>query len=156
VIRRFVDPEATFLYVPTDRVFDTAREQDAIAYDIPGAEPFSHDGERCSFDAFLKIYGIHDPALDALAPMVRGADTDRLGLAPQAPGLLAITLGLSANFHDDHAMLEHGMVLYDALYIWCRSLRGERRQYRPRATDEPHSGPPRGHPRNKRLLVARD
>ena len=132
LIRRFVDPEATFLYVPTERVFDTAREQGAIAYDIPGAEPFSHDGERCSFDAFLKVYGIHDRALDALAPIVRGADTDRLALAPQAPGLLAITLGLSANFPDDHAMLEHGMVLYDALYIWCRSLRGETHGWNPK------------------------
>ena len=124
LIRRFIDPEATFLYVPTGRVFDTAREKDATAYDIPGAEPFSHEGEKCSFDAFLKVYDIHDPALDALALIVRGADTDRLKLAPQCPGLLAITLGLSANFPDDHAMLEHGMVMYDALYSWCRSLRG--------------------------------
>lgn len=124
LIRRFVDPEAAFLYVPTGCVFDMARRQDAIAYDIPGAEPFSHDGERCSFDAFLKVYDIRDPALNALALIVRGADTDRLGLTPQSPGLLAVTLGLSANFTDDHAMLEQGMVVYDALYTWCRSLRG--------------------------------
>ena len=131
LIRRFIDPEAAFLYVPTERVFDAAHESDATAYDIPGAEPFTHDGEKCSFDAFLKVYGIRDPALDALALIVRGSDTDRLELTPQSPGLLAITLGLSANFPDDHAMLEHSMTLYDALYSWCRSLRGETHGWNP-------------------------
>jgi rhodanese-related sulfurtransferase len=131
LIRRFVDPEAKFLYVPTERVFDVARESRATAYDIPGAEPFTHDGEKCSFDAFLKVYGIRDAALDTLALIVRGADTDRLSLAPQASGLLAVTLGLSANFPDDHAMLEHGMVVYDALYAWCRSLQGETHGWNP-------------------------
>ena len=131
LIRRFIDPDATFLYVPTERVFDTARERDAIAYDIPGAEPFSHDGEKCSFDAFLKVYDIRDPALDTLGLIVRGADTDRLGLTPQSAGLLAITLGLSANSPDDHAMLEQGMTIYDALYAWCRSLQGETHGWNP-------------------------
>jgi rhodanese-related sulfurtransferase len=101
LIRRFIDPEASFLYVPTEQVFEAARSTGAIAYDIPGAEPFSHDGELCSFDAFLKVYGINDPALDTLALIVRGADTARLELAPQSPGLLALSLGLSANFPDD-------------------------------------------------------
>src|SRR5207253_2076327 len=105
--------------------FAVASETGATAYDIPGAEPFSHDGELCSFDAFLKVYGIEDRALDALALIVRGADTARLELTPQSPGLLALSLGLSANFPDDHAMLGHGMVMYDALYAWCRSLQGE-------------------------------
>ena len=131
LIRRFVDPEAKFLYVPTEQVFDVARESRATAYDIPGAEPFTHDGDKCSFDALLKVYGIRDAALDTLALIVRGADTDRLALAPQSPGLLAVTLGLSANFPDDHAMLEHGMVMYDALYTWCRSLRGETHGWNP-------------------------
>jgi rhodanese-related sulfurtransferase len=131
LIRRFIDPEAQFLYVPTERVFKAAREQDATAYDIPGAEPFSHDGEKCSFDAFLKVYELRDPALDALALIVRGADTDRLALSPQAPGLLAITLGLSVNFPDDQAMLEQGMTIYDALYTWCRSLQGETHGWNP-------------------------
>jgi rhodanese-related sulfurtransferase len=131
LIRRFIDPEAGFLYMPTERVFDTARERGAIAYDIPGAEPFSHDGEKCSFDAFLKVYDIRDPALDTLALIVRGADTDRLGLTPQSPGLLAITLGLSANNPDDHTMLEHGTTIYDALYAWCRSLQGETHGWNP-------------------------
>jgi hypothetical protein len=131
LIRRFIDPEAQFLYVPTERVFAVADEAGATAFDIPGAEPFSHEGELCSFDLFLRVYELADPALDTLALIVRGADTDRLGLAPQAPGLLAITLGLSANFSDDHPMLEHGMVIYDALYTWCRSLRGETHGWNP-------------------------
>jgi hypothetical protein len=106
----------------------------ATPYDIPGAEPFSHDGELCSFDAFLKHYDLKDPALHHLAIIVRGADTARPDLAPQASGLHAISLGLSANFADDHAMLEHGMVLYDALYTWCRDLRDEVHNWKPPAT----------------------
>ena len=133
LIRRFIDPEASFLYAPIEHVFDVARSTGAIAYDIPGAEPFSHDGELCSFDAFLKVYGISDPGLDALALIVRGADTARLELAPQSPGLLALSLGLSANFPDDHAMLEHGMVMYDALYAWCRDRQGETHNWTPPA-----------------------
>jgi rhodanese-related sulfurtransferase len=131
LIRRFIDPAAEFLFAPTERVFAVAEERGATAYDIPGAEPFSHDGELCSFDAFLKVYGIKDPALDALALIVRGADTARLELTPQSPGLLALSLGLSANFPDDHAMLEHGMVMYDAFYAWCRSLQGETHNWTP-------------------------
>jgi rhodanese-related sulfurtransferase len=132
LVRRFIDPEATFLYVPTENVLSTATETGAVAYDIPGAEPFSHDGELCSFDAFLKIYDIRDPALDALALIVRGADTDRLELTPQSAGLLAVTLGLSANCaDDDHAMLDHSMPIYDALYAWCRSLRGATHGWNP-------------------------
>ena len=125
LIRRFVDTEATFLYVPTERVFAVAQETGAYPYDIPGAEPFSHEGEKCSFDAFLKIFSLADPALYALAVIVRGADTARLDLAPQCAGLLAISLGLSANFTDDHDMLEHGMHIYDALYAWCRASQCE-------------------------------
>jgi rhodanese-related sulfurtransferase len=134
LIRRFIDPEAQFLFVPTERVFAVAAETGATAYDIPGAEPFSHDGELCSFDAFLKVYGVEDRALDTLALIVRGADTARLQLAAQSPGLLALSLGLSANFPDDHAMLEHGMVMYDAFYAWCRSLQGETHNWTPPAS----------------------
>ena len=133
LIRRFIDPAAEFLFAPTERVFAVAEERGATAYDIPGAEPFSHDGDLCSFDAFLKAYGIKDPALDALALIVRGADTARLELTPQSPGLLALSLGLSANFPDDHAMLEHGLVMYDAFYAWCRSLQGETHNWTPPA-----------------------
>jgi hypothetical protein len=133
LIRRFIDPEASFLYVPTERVFDFAATAGARAYDIPGAEPFSHDGELCSFDAFLRVYEIRDPALDTLAVIVRGADTARPDLAPQAAGLLALSLGLSANFPDDHAMLEHGLIMYDALYAWCRTCQGETHNWTPAA-----------------------
>jgi hypothetical protein len=125
LIRRFIEPNAEFIYVPTERVFETAAQTGAIPYDIPGAEPFSHDGELCSFDAFIKHFKLSDPALNHLATIVRGADTARPGLAPQAAGLHAISLGLSANIQDDHAMLEQGMVIYDALYTWCRSLQEE-------------------------------
>lgn len=125
LVRRFIDPEAEFLYVPVERVFEVARDTGAIAYDLPGAEPFTHDGERCSFDAFLKEFALSDPALDKLALIVRGADTGQPDLTPQSGGLLAISRGLSANFTDDHAMLEQGMVVYDALYAWCRSLPAE-------------------------------
>ena len=133
LIRRFVEPEAEFLYVPTDQVFAVAKETGAVPYDIPGAEPFSHDGEACSFDSFLRVYEIKDPALDALAVIVRGADTARLELAPQSPGLLALSLGLSANYTDDHAMLEHGLIMYDALYAWCRSCQDQTHNWTPPA-----------------------
>ena len=132
LIRRFVDPRAEFLYVPAGAVFAVAKAEGAIAYDIPGA-PLEHDGESCSFDAFLKAFDLHDPALEDLAVIVRGADTGRPQLAPQAPGLLAISLGLSHNYPNDHAMLEHGMVVYDALYAWCRHVRDERHNWVPGA-----------------------
>ena len=130
LVRRFVDPRAEFLYVPTSEVFAAAREHNAVAYDIPGA-PLEHDGDLCSFDAFIKAFGLSDPALDDLAKIVRGADTGRPGLTPQSSGLLAISLGLSHNHIDDHALLEHGMVIYDALYAWCRHARDEQHNWKP-------------------------
>ena len=119
LVRRFVDPEAEFLYVPVSEVQKVAKEKTATPYDVGGAE-FGHVGERCSFDAFIDKFRLRDAALDRLATIVRGADTSRLDLAAQAPGLLAISQGLSINWTDDHQMLEHGMVMYDALYAWCR------------------------------------
>jgi hypothetical protein len=119
LIARFVDPEAEFLYVPGDDVLRVAAEQGATPYDVPGVE-LGHVGELCSFDAFLAKYGLEDPALRRLAVIVRAADTDRLDLAPEASGLYAISLGLARNHADDHEMLRHGMVVYDALYAWCR------------------------------------
>ena len=95
------------------------KEKRATPYDVAEVE-FSHVGERCSFDAFLDKFHLEEPALDALATIVRGADTGRLDLAPQAAGLLAVSLGLSRLYKDDHEMLEHGMVMYDALYAWCK------------------------------------
>jgi len=124
LIRRFIENEPEFLFVPVEKVFEVATETGAIPYDIPGAE-LSHVGELCSFDAFLSRYELKDPALQHLAIIVRGADTGRLDLTPQSPGLLAISLGLSHCHQDDYEMLRHGMVLYDALYAWCRSLTGE-------------------------------
>jgi rhodanese-related sulfurtransferase len=132
LIRRFIDPEADFIYVPGERVLAEAKVLEAIPYDIPDVE-FTHEGERCSFDTFLRIYDIADPPLDQLALIVRGADTSRHDLAPQCGGLFAISLGLSANFPDDYAMLEHGMVIYDALYTWCRSLQAETHGWPPKA-----------------------
>jgi rhodanese-related sulfurtransferase len=119
LVRRFVDPGAEFLYVPVAEVKRTAQEKTATPYDVADAE-FGHAGERCSFDAFLEKFHLRDPALDKLATIVRGADTSRLDLAPQAPGLLAISQGLSINFENDLEMLGHGLVVYDALYAWCR------------------------------------
>lgn len=128
LIARFIDPEAEFLYVPADAVIRSAAETGAIPYDIPDVA-LTHDGELCSFDAFLKQYALTDPALHDLALIVRGADTDRLDLAPQCAGLLAISVGLSHTIQDDHACLAQGMVIYDALYAWCRHVRGERHSW---------------------------
>ena len=133
LIRRFVDPAAEFLYVPASEVRKTAAERQAVPYDIPDVR-FSHEGERCSFDAFLRHYRLEsDPALRELALIVRGADTNRLDLAPQAAGLAALSLGLSRNFPDDHAMLGHGMVMYDALYAWCKEGKSEVHTWNPAA-----------------------
>ena len=132
LIRRFIDPEPEFLYVPAAEVLRVAAETGATPYDVPGVE-LSHVGEACSFDAFLAKYRLEDPALNRLASIVRGADTSRLDLTPQSAGLFAISLGLSAVFADDHEMLGHGMVMYDALYAWCGSLQGETHNWPPAA-----------------------
>jgi len=124
LISRFINPLAEFLYVPVTEVTSVAKTQGATAYDIKDAE-FGHVGDRCSFDAIIRIFEIKDPALDHLATIVRGADTSRPDLTPQGAGLLAISHGLSANHPDDHEMLKHGLVIYDALYTWCR-LHGEK------------------------------
>ena len=119
LVSRFIDPLAQFIYVPAADVLKTAKELGGTPYDIKGVE-FGHHGDQCSFDAIVKNYEIHDPALTRLATIVRGADTSRPDLTPQGAGLLAISYGLSANFPDDHEMLGHGLVMYDALYTWCR------------------------------------
>lgn len=119
LVSRFINPLAEFLYVPANEVFTAAQQMDATPYDVKGVD-FGHHGDRCSFDAIVEAYDIHDPALDRLATIVRGADTSHPALAPQCEGLLAISYGLSANFPNDHDMLGHGLVVYDALYTWCR------------------------------------
>jgi hypothetical protein len=130
LIARFIDERPEFLYVPADRVLGVAHETGATPYDIPGVE-LSHVGDLCSFDAFLAKYQLNDPPLARLAVIVRGADTSRLDLAPQSAGLYAISLGLSAVLSDDHAMLRHGLVMYDALYAWCANLQHETHTWPP-------------------------
>jgi rhodanese-related sulfurtransferase len=124
LVRRFIDPQATFFYVPAAEVRAQAAVLDAQAYDIPDTV-FSHRGPLCSFDAFLAEFDLHDPALDTLARIVRAADTGELQDAPQAHGLLALSLGLGANITDDDALLEAAMPLYDALYAWCKTAQNE-------------------------------
>lgn len=119
LIARFIDDDPEFLYVPADKVLAVAEETGAIPYDVPGVE-YTHVGDRCSFDTFLDRHDLDDPALGYLAEIVRGADTSRLDLTPQSAGLFAISLGMSAIHADDHEMLRHGMIMYDALYAWCR------------------------------------
>jgi rhodanese-related sulfurtransferase len=126
LVSRFVNPDAEFIYVQANDVAKVAADVGGTAYDIEGVE-FGHFGERCSFDAIVRAYDIHDQALDHLATIVRGADTSRPDLTPQCEGLLAISYGLSANFRNDHDMLKHGLVIYDALYAWCRSQQAKPR-----------------------------
>ena len=125
LIRRFLDPRAEFLFAEPDQVLAVAEETGAIAFDIDGAE-ITHEGELCSFDVLLARSGIDDPALASLATIVRAADTARLELAPEAAGLLAMSIGISAlSGEDDHLALERGMALYDALYAWQRKAPNE-------------------------------
>ncbi|MCC6197010.1 MAG: chromate resistance protein [Burkholderiales bacterium] len=119
LVSRFIDPAATFHYVPATEVRTFAQQNGATPYDVADV-PYGHVGERCSFDAFIRIHRLEDPALDRLAAIVRGADTGALALTPQSAGLLAMSQGLSELFPDDHAMLRAGMTMYDALYLWCR------------------------------------
>ena len=119
LVRRFIDPAAEFFYVPAGEVRDFAQAHGATPFDVEGAR-YGHVDDRCSFDAFIRIHGIADPALERLATIVRGADTGMPSLAAESPGLLATSLGLSMLFRDDHAMLRAGMMMYDALYLACR------------------------------------
>ena len=130
LISRFIDPAAEFLYVPAADVLKVAAETGATPYDIPGVD-MTHVGELCSFDAFLSKHALHEPALQQLAIIVRGADTSRLDLAPQCAGLYAVSLGLSRVFKDDHEMLRHGLVVYDALYAWCKTGQAETHNWPP-------------------------
>jgi rhodanese-related sulfurtransferase len=122
LIRRFIDPEALFFYVPAHRVRAEAEALGAQPYDIADVV-FSHRGSQCSFDAFLREFDLRDPVLDDLALIVRAADTGELEAAPQAGGLLAISLGLSLNFTDDLLLLDRAMPMYDGLYTWCKTAR---------------------------------
>jgi rhodanese-related sulfurtransferase len=130
LIKRFIDPAAEFLYVPTTEVKARAASDNAIAYDVADCA-FTHDGPHCSFDAFIKTYRLTDPALLQLADIVRGADTGHPEITPQSAGLVALSLGLSRLIADDHEQLEQGMVMYDALYLWCKEGQDEHHTWNP-------------------------
>lgn len=121
LIRRFIDKDAEFIYVPFKEVLPKSKKLKAIPFDIPGVE-FTHYGNKCTFDYFLEKYKLKDKALLTIADIVRGADTDRHGIAPQASGLWAISAGLAENIKDDHELLEKGIMIYDALYTWAKDL----------------------------------
>jgi hypothetical protein len=123
LIRRFVDPEAELIYAPAEQVMAVAEREGAIPYDVPGVE-LGHHGEECSFDAIMRKYDLADPALRYLALIVRGADTDSHGLAPESAGLHAIAGGFRLVFQDDHEQLERELPVYDALYAYCRQRVG--------------------------------
>ncbi|WDF79586.1 chromate resistance protein [Mucilaginibacter sp. KACC 22773] len=121
LIKRFIDSEAEIIYVPVDQVISQAAALNAIPFDLPGVE-YTHYDDQCTFDYFIKKHQLKDIALDRIAAIVRGADTDRHDFAPQASGLSAIFLGLSKNIPDDHELLELGIKVYDGLYTWAKYL----------------------------------
>lgn len=125
LIKRFIDPEAEFMYVPFNAVLAIAEEQNAVPFDMPGVE-FSHHEDQCTFDYFLRKYGLKDPALETMAMIIRGADTDAHHLASQSSGLWAISAGLAYNIIDDHELLHKGLEIYDALYSWAKFLKKEK------------------------------
>lgn len=130
VIKKFIDEDAEFFYVPKEQVIELAKRLDAIPFDIPGAE-YSHQDENCTFDYIIKKHKLNDPGLLELAAIIRGADTARFDLAPQAAGLWAISAGLSYNYRDDYEMLEIGMKIYDALYSWASFVKEEKHTWNP-------------------------
>ena len=130
LVARFLDPSAEFHFVPAAAVEARSAELAAIPFDVEGVE-LSHVGPKCSFDAFLEKYGLDDPALAELATIVRGADTARLDLAPECAGLLAVSLGLSQLYADDHEQLRRGFLVYDALYAWLTRAHGETHTWNP-------------------------
>ena len=134
LIRRFIDPKARFLFVAPAEVLAVADRFGAIAFDIEGVT-FSHRGDRCTFDALLDDFALHSEALDRMATVIRAADTDRHELAPQAAGLLALSVGLSRMFRDDLQQLDAGLALYDALYRWARDGHEEGHDWRAGQTE---------------------
>src|SRR5437879_4326660 len=130
LIKRFIDPEAEIIYVPFKEVISKASELGAIPFDVPDVE-FTHYNEQCTFDYLLKKYELKDPALHKIALIVRGADTDAHHLAGQSSGLWAISAGLSYNITDDYALLETGLIIYDALYSWAKHLQKEKHTQNP-------------------------
>jgi hypothetical protein len=130
LIKKFVDENAQFFYVPFDDVKAKAKELDAIPFDIPDVE-YTHYGDECTFDYIVKKHKIKDPAIQTLCVIVRGADTDRHDIASQAAGLWAISAGLAHDVKNDHELLQKGMMLYDALYTWAKHLQHEKHTQNP-------------------------
>lgn len=130
LIRRFIDAEARVLFVPPGDVEGVAQRFGAVPFDIPDVT-YGHHGDRCSFDAIMARFGLTSPGLERLARVVRAADTGRHDLAPEAAGLLALSVGLSRQFRDDLEQLEAGMGIYDALYRWARDGQGETHDHGP-------------------------
>ena len=124
LIRRFVDPEAEFVYVPAEQVLSVAEQTGAIPYDVPGVE-LGHHGPECSFDAIIAKYDLSDPALLRLARIVRGADTPAKDLTPESQGLEAIAEGFRLLYEDDHEQLAAESIVYDALYAYCQQSLAE-------------------------------
>ena len=125
LIRRFIDPDAEIIYVPFEQVISTSKKIKAIPFDVPDVE-YTHYGDLCTFDYFLKKHNLNDPALRIMSVIVRGADTDRHDISSQSSGLWAISSGLAYNNPDDHQLLEKGMEIYDALYSWAKYLQSEK------------------------------
>ena len=134
LIRRFLDPQARILFVDPDEVLNVAHASGGVPFDIKDVE-LSHDGERCTFETMLELFGLEgEPSLARLALIVRGADTARPDIAPEAAGLHAVSLGLSALAgDDDHGLLQRGFLVYDALFAWLRFAAGERHNWPARA-----------------------
>ena len=130
LIKRFVDEQATFIYVPKEQVLEEAVRNQAIPYDITGVE-YTHYGNDCTFDYILKKHRLTDPALALMATIIRGADTDSFELAPQSAGLWAISAGLSYNYNNDHEQLDIGVKIYDALYSWAKYVQDEKHNWQP-------------------------
>lgn len=130
LIKRFIDKDAEILYVPFEQVISKAKELEAIPFDLPGVE-YSHYADQCTFDYFLKKHQLKDVGLDRMATIIRGADTDRLDIVPQAAGLSAIFLGLSQNIKNDQELLELGLKVYDGLYTWAKHLHQQKHTQAP-------------------------
>ena len=130
LIKRFVDKDAEFIYVPFEKVLDKAKELGATPFDIPNVE-YTHYGDECTFDYIVKKHKIKDAAIKTLSVIVRGADTDRHDIASQASGLWAISAGLAYDTKDDHELLQKGMMIYDSLYTWAKHLQKEKHTQNP-------------------------
>jgi AraC-like DNA-binding protein len=128
LIKKYIDADAQFIFVPEDKVIEEAKRIKATPFDIPGVE-HTHYGDHCTFDFFVLKYKIKDPAIPVIARIVRGADTDRFDIALQSSGLWAISAGLAYNFTNDHQLLEKGFMIYDALHSWATHLQQEKHSW---------------------------